>query len=134
MRNSIHPAAIVALLAFAPAAASAGTTGMIDGIVFDEVHHRAVPNAIVTASSPQMVESVRTDSSGHYRFMSLTPGRYIVSTKVAPLAEKYRCAFVSADEWLRVYLGLSYVDTDYWCADSPGLVRPGTTADVYTVP
>lgn len=98
--------AIAILVVLAPMAASAGTTGMIAGTVYDESNHRPLQNALVTEYSPAQVESVRTDALGRYRFMSLAPGLYYVHTDARPLGGPTLCAYASAD-------GVTQVDPPY---------------------
>lgn len=55
------------------------TTGTIDGTVTDQ-GGAAVPNATVTATSPNLIraQSAQTDSAGRYQILNLPPGIYKV--------------------------------------------------------
>src|SRR4051812_29539419 len=54
------------------------TTGNIKGEVRD-ANGAAIPNATVTATSPQRSWTATTDQQGDYQFQQLSPGRYVVS-------------------------------------------------------
>src|SRR6187399_3533228 len=69
----------VALLVLLPAAASAQAS--ITGVVRDG-SGAVLPGVTVEASSPALIEKVRTvatDGNGQYRFVDLRPGTYAVS-------------------------------------------------------
>ena len=66
--------AFLALCALASA-----QTGVIAGTVIDAVNDQPVRRAIVTATAqgtPRRWATVRTDSSGEFRFEKLPPGKY----------------------------------------------------------
>src|SRR2546430_2697064 len=62
------------------AMAQTSTTGSIEGTVTDP-QGRAVPNATVTATSPNLIsaQSAQTDDQGRYKLLNLPPGRYTVT-------------------------------------------------------
>jgi outer membrane receptor protein involved in Fe transport len=64
--------------------AQSSTTGSIEGTVTDQAG-AAVPGATVTVTSPNLIsaQSATTDDSGHFRLLSLPPGRYLVSVEAA---------------------------------------------------
>jgi len=64
--------------------AQTSTTGSIEGTVIDQAG-AAVPGATVTVTSPNLIsaQSATTDDSGHFRILSLPPGRYLVSVEAA---------------------------------------------------
>jgi hypothetical protein len=85
-------AATVALLASCvtrPAYAQNGSSGRIEGIVFDSVHARPLANAHVvavgTAAQSEVRRTATADSAGRYRIDSLPLGRYIVGFESALL-------------------------------------------------
>lgn len=73
-------ATCLALAAFSGALAQSQTTGSIEGTVTDP-QGRAVPNATVTAASPNLIraQSAQTDDAGRYQIPNLPPGRYTVT-------------------------------------------------------
>src|SRR3982751_4905935 len=79
MRGLARIAVVFALLVVAPAAAFAQAT--ITGTVKD-TSGAVLPGAIVEASSPALIEKVRsatTDTAGLYRIVDLRPGTYTVT-------------------------------------------------------
>ncbi len=64
--------------------AQTSTTGSIEGTVIDQAG-AAVPGATVIVTSPNLIsaQSATTDDSGHFRILSLPPGRYMVSVEAA---------------------------------------------------
>jgi hypothetical protein len=64
--------------------AQSSTTGSIEGTIVDQ-NGAAVPGATVNVSSPNLIsaQSATTDDSGHFRILSLPPGRYTVSVEAA---------------------------------------------------
>jgi outer membrane receptor protein involved in Fe transport len=64
--------------------AQSSTTGSIEGTVTDQAG-AAVPGATVSVSSPNLIsaQSATTDDSGHFRILSLPPGRYLVTVEAA---------------------------------------------------
>jgi len=64
--------------------AQSSTTGSIEGTVIDQAG-AAVPGATVTVTSPNLIsaQTATTDDSGHFRLLSLPPGRYLVSVEAA---------------------------------------------------
>ncbi len=71
--------ALLAALLFALPAAAQETRGAIDGLVKD-AQGAAIPGATVEATSGGgLTVSATTDTTGHYRFPSLPPGKYTVT-------------------------------------------------------
>src|SRR5262245_6263522 len=71
----------VVLLAPAVAAAQSATTGAIAGVAKDTTG-AVLPGVTVEASSPALIEKVRTavtDSNGNYKIVDLRPGTYTVT-------------------------------------------------------
>ena len=74
---AIQLAVLAVLLWVLPAAAQMGTSSL-SGLVVDASSKRAVPDAVVTATSPNLQgeQIVVTDSTGRYRVQALPPGDY----------------------------------------------------------
>ncbi len=114
----------------------AGTTGSLSGTVLDQTA-KAVASAKVTATSPSQTVSATTDASGHFTFASLAPDTYAVSVEkqgydpvaqagINVLADQQQTVSVTTRSSLRV---IGRVTT----RATTDLVKPGTTADVYSV-
>jgi len=71
-------------LASATAFAQSATTGSIEGTVVDQ-SGAVVPGATVHVSGANLIsaQSATTDDSGHFRVLSLPPGRYLVTVEAA---------------------------------------------------
>lgn len=69
-------------LASATAFAQSSTTGSIEGTVVDQTG-ASVPGATVNVSGSNLIsaQSATTDDSGHFRILSLPPGRYLVTVE-----------------------------------------------------
>ncbi|HXW75786.1 MAG TPA: carboxypeptidase-like regulatory domain-containing protein, partial [Candidatus Eremiobacteraceae bacterium] len=57
----------------------AGTTGGLHGKVFDTASGAPIVGALVSATSPSQNESVTTDSTGEFVFISLSPDTYTLT-------------------------------------------------------
>ncbi len=113
----------------------AGTTGGINGVVTaDGV---PVPGARVTVTSPTQQASSVTDASGRYNFLSLSPDTYTVSVEKSGFESQSRTGVtVVADAQLSVPFGTRKTLAIIGRAtarSSSDLVRPGQTADVYSI-
>ena len=87
------------------AAAFAGTTGGINGILTDADTNAPIGGAKITATSPSQVATVTTDSGGHYSFPNLAPDTYTVSTRNAGYEESSTTGVeVTSDQQLTVNL------------------------------
>ena len=115
----------------------AGTTGTLTGTAVDASTSAPLAGAKVTAASPSAVVTQTTDASGRYTFLGLSPDTYTLSvefsgydqysqTGVTVTADSTRQLQLSVPKTLRT-IGKVGV------RGSASLVRPGTTADVYTV-
>jgi outer membrane receptor protein involved in Fe transport len=64
--------------------AQSSTTGSIEGTVVDQ-NGAAVPGATVNVSGSNLIsaQSATTDDSGHFRVLSLPPGRYTITVEAA---------------------------------------------------
>ncbi|HTJ24559.1 MAG TPA: TonB-dependent receptor [Candidatus Limnocylindria bacterium] len=116
----------------------AGTTGSLSGTVLDSSTSQPIPGARITAASPSQTVTTTSDASGRYTFLSLTPDTYTITVAES---EKYGAltlggVTVIADQNQTVTLAqatkLKVIGTVTSRAAS-ALVKPGTTADVYSI-
>ena len=80
-RLLLLPTVLALLCVIGPVAASAQTGTSISGVVRDE-SGGALPGVTVEASSPALIEKVRTavsDERGLFRIVNLPPGTYTVT-------------------------------------------------------
>ena len=141
MLPKIRCLAVAALAAFAVVIGQgtwvlAGTTGALNGVV-TLADGSPLAAAKVTAASPSESVSTTTDAGGHFSFVSLIPDTYTVTAS----KDNYDTAAqagvsVFADNTAALHLTtrattrtLGVVTTTATAA----LVKPGTTADVYSV-
>lgn len=128
---------VLVLLLCQATGAVAGTTGTLNGTVTDTTTHVPIPHAKVTAVSPSQTASTATDNSGHFTFLALAPDTYTVSVSV----QGYDAAVVAgetviADQTVTLGVGARKALTTIGrvASRAPGdLVKPGTSADVYSV-
>ncbi len=117
--------------------AFAGTTGRISGTIADTASGAPIAGAKVTATSPSQTATTTTDAGGHFAFGSLAPDEYTVSAQqigydTATLAGV--SVFADATQVVRLTLQKSLKTiANVRSAAASNLVRPGTTADVYSV-
>ncbi|MBV8172626.1 MAG: TonB-dependent receptor, partial [Candidatus Eremiobacteraeota bacterium] len=116
----------------------AGVTGSLNGTVLQEQTHAPVAQAKVTASSASQTSSTTTDNGGHFGFVSLVPDTYTVTVDkegtietfvqrgVTVLADQVQSLTIVAKPAIKT---LATVTT----RASTDLVKPGTTANVYSV-
>ncbi len=95
-------------LLLAPLAVFAQTTGTIEGTVTDQ-NGGALPGVSVDLSSPSLqgTRTATTDGSGRYRFVSLQPGRYVVTGNLSGFGNVQKAANVTLDSTATVNLQLS---------------------------
>ncbi|MBV8333663.1 MAG: TonB-dependent receptor [Candidatus Eremiobacteraeota bacterium] len=140
MQRSLFKRIVVGLAALAlswlPAQfALGGTTGALHGVVTSE--GKPLAGAVVTASSPSGTSTAVTDAGGHFTFVSLSPDDYTLTVeKPGYDRASFSGAVVFADATQVVTLVvhrtlLTIARTT--SRSSSSLVRPGTTADVYSV-
>jgi hypothetical protein len=116
----------------------AGTTGSISGVVVDASNNQPVAGAYVTASSPSQTTSTTTDAAGHYAFLSLAPDTYTLTVTGTTSRDTASVSGVTvqADAALTVTIQqarkLQQIGSTTARSNSQ-LVRPGTTADVYSI-
>jgi hypothetical protein len=115
----------------------AGTTGTLSGNVIDSSSHQPLVGAKVTATSPSQSATVSTDRSGHFIFLALAPDTYTISIALAGydassqsgetvIADGTRTVSISASKSLQTIGKVT-------SRAATELVKPGTTADVYSV-
>jgi hypothetical protein len=114
----------------------AGTTGGLSISVNDPTTGQAISGAKVAAASPSQIASGVTDSTGHINFLDLAPDTYTVSVE----AKGFEAASLSgmtvvADNTRVVPFSLGKFKTigRVTARSASSLVKPGTTADVYSV-
>ena len=116
----------------------AGTTGTINGSVVDPQSNQPVSGARVTATSPSQSATTTSDATGRFSFVSLAPDTYTVSVPATATrdATSISGVTVQADATVSVSLQqpskLKVIGTVTSRAAS-ALVKPGTTADVYSI-
>jgi hypothetical protein len=119
-----------------PLRAPAGTTGGLSGRVLGP-GGAPVAGAKVTASSPSQIASVQTDAAGRFAFVSLAPDTYTVSVEkqgLEPLSLTGVGVFADAQQTLPLTMRTPLREIGRIAArSSSDLVKPGTTADVYSI-
>ncbi|HEV3154908.1 MAG TPA: TonB-dependent receptor [Candidatus Baltobacteraceae bacterium] len=116
---------------------SAGTTGGIIGTVVDSTSGAPVAGAHVTVTSASQTESATTDAAGRFAFVSLGPDTYTISAaKTGYQDVSLAGVSVFADQQqtvvLRMLTALRTI-ANVTSRSAGDLVRPGTTADMYSV-
>ncbi len=120
-----------------PLRVSAGTTGALTGSAIDAKTKQPIPGAKVTAASPSQIASVTADATGRFAFLALAPDTYTVSVEakgfegtsvsgVTVVADQTRSLSLETQAALRTIGRVTSRATT-------SLVRPGTTADIYSV-
>lgn len=117
--------------------ADAGTTGTLSGTVLDASTSSPIAGAKVTVSSPAQIENTTSDASGRFTFASLAPDTYTVAaSKSGYDAFSLAGITIFADNQRTVQLPLHAAlktIANVTSRSGAALVRPGTTADVYSV-
>ncbi len=116
----------------------AGTTGSISGSVTDATNQQPLAGARVTASSPSQSATTTSDNTGHYTFSSLNPDTYTVSVAASGNHDAYSVSGVTVQADQNITIALSQPTTlkvigAVTTRAASALVRPGTTADVYSI-
>jgi len=113
----------------------AGTTGGLSGRVLSGA--APVASAKVTVTSPSQTVSTTTDSGGNFSFASLAPDTYTVSVEkqgYEPVTQAGVNVFVDQSQTLTIAARKALQEIGRTTARaSTDLVKPGTTADVYSV-
>ena len=117
--------------------AGAGTTGALTGVVADVTTGAPIAGARVTATSPSQVATTTTNSIGRYSFVSLAPDDYTLTAErngyeTAAVAGIAVFADATQVVTLRMQIALKTI-ANVTSRAASSLVRPGTTADVYSV-
>jgi hypothetical protein len=119
----------------AGAAALAGTTGALSGVVTSD--GKPVAGVKITATSPSGIAVATTDASGHFTFASLAPDDYtLIAEKNGYDRASFGGAVVFADATQVVTLQIRktlLTIANTVSRSTSSLVRPGTTADVYSI-
>jgi Carboxypeptidase regulatory-like domain/TonB dependent receptor len=117
--------------------ALAGTTGGLTGSVVDATSSAPIAGAVVTVSSPSQTNTVTTDASGRFGFLTLAPDTYTVSVtkdQFQPTTTPGQTIFADSVQTLTVRLNKSLTTIAHVTSTGGGsLVKSGTTADVYSV-
>ncbi len=117
--------------------ALAGTTGGISGSLTDTSSGKPVANAKITASSPSETASTTTDAGGRFNFLNLAPDTYTISAdKEGFSPATVGGVTVFADQSVTVSLQTQpqlKTIAKITSRAAGNLVKPGTTADVYSV-
>ena len=115
----------------------AGTTGSLNGVLVDGQTQKPLAGATITATSPTQTAKTTTDGNGRFGFISLSPDTYTVSAEVAGhdttvlagitvLADQSRSIALSAAGTVKTIGRVT-------SRAATELVKPGTTADVYSI-
>ncbi len=143
----MRPAGLRALVALVLAAiwltigigpALAGTTGTIRGHASDAASHAPLVGARVTAVSPSQSATATTDARGNFIFIALAPDTYTLSIEtpgfnpqslegITVVADQAQTIALESSKTLRTIGGTSTRTS------VGGLVKAGTTNDVYSV-
>jgi len=129
--------ALCALIAVPSAPAGAGTTGTLRGRAVDVASGAPIAAVKISASSPSQSETVVTDTSGFFSFISLNPDTYTVTASkdgydiatlqgVTVISDQSRSVTLNLQQKVRTLATVSTRAT-------ASLVRPGTTSDVYSI-
>ena len=130
--------AITALLSLALAMPGrAGTTGGISGIVLEFGTTTPLAGVAVSVTSPSQSAGTTTDARGHFAFVSLAPDEYTISLKRAgysPGSYAGVAVFADAQQTLALSMRVALKTiASVTSRSASSLVRPGTTADLYSV-
>lgn len=117
--------------------ARAGTTGGISGVVSETGTSTPLAGVAVSVKSPSQSASTTTDAHGHFAFVSLAPDEYTVSLEksgYSPVSYAGVAVFADAQQTLALAMhpALKTIAT-VTSRSSSSLVRPGTTADLYSI-
>jgi len=116
----------------------AGTTGVINGSVVDPSSNQPVSGARVTAVSASQSATTTTDASGRFSFISLNPDTYTITAAESSTRDAASTSGVTvqADQTVNVNITQPTklkVIGSVTSRAAGALVKPGTTADVYSI-
>jgi len=116
----------------------AGTTGAINGSVVDPQSNQPISGARVTAASPSQSATATSDATGRFSFISLTPDTYTISTPATATRDTVSISGVTVQADATVSVSLQQptklkVIGAVTSRAASALVKPGTTADVYSI-
>jgi hypothetical protein len=131
-------AACALLWSIAPAGpVRAGTTGTITGSVVEASANVPVAGAKITVVSPSQTASATTDAGGHFSFVSLAPDEYTLTVAkpgYEPVSQTGIAVFADARRTFTIPMRKTLATiANVTSRTASDLVRPGTTADVYSV-
>src|SRR5579863_8914011 len=115
----------------------AGTTGGISGIVSEFGTTTPLAGVVVSVTSPSQSATTTTDARGHFAFVSLAPDEYTISLKkpgYSPVSYAGISVFADAQQTLALSMRVALKTiANVTSRSASSLVRPGTTADLYSV-
>jgi hypothetical protein len=116
----------------------AGTTGAINGSVVDPQSNQPISGARVTATSPSQSATTTSDAGGRFSFISLTPDTYAISTPATTARDAVSVSGVTVQADATVSVSIQQptklkVIGSVTSRAASALVKPGTTADVYSI-
>lgn len=115
----------------------AGTTGTIGGTLIETASKAPISGAKITVTSPTQTASTTTDANGRFSFISLAPDTYTVSAELKGYDAVSRdgvTVFADQNQILSLNTAKSLaVIGQVRTRAASDLVRPGQTADVYSV-
>lgn len=128
---------MILLVASLVAPVRAGTTGGISGTVVEAGTSTPIGGVMVTAASASQTASSVTDARGHFAFVSLTPDEYTVAlskTGYTPSSFAGIAVFADAQQTVTLSMRIALKTiANVTSRSASSLVRPGTTADLYSV-
>jgi hypothetical protein len=129
---------LVAIVAFGlTVPVRAGTTGGISGVVVETGTSTPIAGVAVSATSPSQSARATTDAGGHFAFVSLAPDEYTISLQkpgYTPSSYAGVAVFADAQQTLTLSMRIALKTiANVTSRSSASLVRPGTTADIYSV-
>ncbi|MGA7355832.1 MAG: TonB-dependent receptor [Candidatus Cybelea sp.] len=117
--------------------ARAGTTGGISGVVTQAGTSTPLAGVTVSLKSPSQSASTMTDARGHFAFVSLAPDEYIINLDkegYTPVSFAGVAVFADAQQTLSLSMHVALKTiANVTSRSTSSLVRPGTTADLYSV-
>ncbi len=132
-----YVAIAIALSIAAAVPGRAGTTGGISGIVSEFGTATPLAGVTVSVTSPSQNAGTTTDARGHFAFVSLAPDEYTISLKkpgYTPASYAGISVFADAQQTLTLSMRIALKTiASVTSRSASSLVRPGTTADLYSV-